>query len=382
MKNKQKLVITILSIAFICIMNSAAISPALGAIGEHFHDSDTLMIQSILTLPSLCIIFTSLFFNLILEYLSIKKVAYIGLALYLIGGIVPGFLDNLNAILFFRALSGIGTGLLMPLSTGLLAYFFTHKELPKLMGYAAAMNGLGAVIGTLFSGALVNWNWRLPFFIYIFAFITVFFVVLYLPDVKMEREKEKMRLKDYQTIAPFIIIMILNMLIFYSIPTNFSLVCNQNNIIPKSLIGFVMVIQPLAGFVVSAVITKIYPVVKDRFKYIGFLFYLIGFGLICFMVQYPILGMIGLAFVGFGTGYNMPMLNAQVGLHMTKQKVTNGMALMSAAMFFGQFISPIILKRVVNIFDIQYATAPFIVTVIFTLIAFVLLKFVKFKKTF
>ena len=48
--------LAILSISLLTIMASAAISPALSAIQDHFYDVDELYIKMIITLPALFII--------------------------------------------------------------------------------------------------------------------------------------------------------------------------------------------------------------------------------------------------------------------------------------------------------------------------------------
>ena len=54
-----------------------------------------------------------------------------------------------------RALVGVGVGIIMPLSTGLLSYYFKPEQQVGLMGYSSAMNQMGGVIATLLSGLLL-----------------------------------------------------------------------------------------------------------------------------------------------------------------------------------------------------------------------------------
>lgn len=67
--------------------------------------------------------------------------------------------------------------MIMPLSTGLLAFFFDKNEQSKLMGYSSAMNNLGGIIATSLSGILVSFNWRYSFSIYIMGLFVMILVV-------------------------------------------------------------------------------------------------------------------------------------------------------------------------------------------------------------
>ena len=48
----------------------------------------------------------------------------------------------------------------MPLSTGLLAYYFPPEQQAGLMGLSAAMNQMGGVVATLLAGLLANIQWN------------------------------------------------------------------------------------------------------------------------------------------------------------------------------------------------------------------------------
>ncbi|MBR2232207.1 MAG: hypothetical protein IJ891_07565 [Prevotella sp.] len=63
--------------------------------------------------------------------------------LYVAAGAGCFFVDDIYVLLVMRALLGISVGLIMPLSTGLLAYYFPPEEQAWLMGLSAAMNQMG-----------------------------------------------------------------------------------------------------------------------------------------------------------------------------------------------------------------------------------------------
>jgi len=201
----NKLKVTILSLSLITVMAGAAIAPALGEINSNFNDVSTLLIKMIVTLPPLFIILTVLFFNTISNKLSTKQIAVTGLLLYIIGGCGAGFANNIYLLLFLRGVLGVGVGLIMPLSTGLLSYCFDRSEHSKLMGYSSAMNNLGGVIAMSLSGFLVTFNWRYSFLIYLLGFLVLILVFLFLPDIKLRSSKNKLNKEITKEIYHYLI---------------------------------------------------------------------------------------------------------------------------------------------------------------------------------
>ena len=68
----------------------------------------------------------------------------VGLALYTVGGAAAGLFNSIWAVLVMRALVGVGVGMIMPLSTGLLTYYFAPEKREGLMGLSSAANQLGS----------------------------------------------------------------------------------------------------------------------------------------------------------------------------------------------------------------------------------------------
>ena len=149
-KNVSKRVTaTILSMSLLTVMAGAAIAPALGIIKAHFASAPDLLVQLIVSMPALLIIITNIFFLQLVRRVRTRTIATIGLLLYVAAGAGCFFVDEIHVLLLMRALLGVSVGLIMPLSTGLLAYYFPPERQARLMGLSAAMNQMGGVIATL-----------------------------------------------------------------------------------------------------------------------------------------------------------------------------------------------------------------------------------------
>ena len=142
----KKVTATILSMSLLTVMAGAATAPALGIIKAHFSDASAMLVQFIVSMPALLIIVTNLFFLPLSRILRTRTIATTGLLLYVVAGAGCYFVDDICVLLLLRAVLGISVGLIMPLSTGLLAYYFPPEEQARLMGLSAAMNQMGGVM--------------------------------------------------------------------------------------------------------------------------------------------------------------------------------------------------------------------------------------------
>ena len=189
-KNKNFLMISILSISLLTVMAGAAVAPALNVIREYFKDSNQALVQMIIRVPAIFIVITNGFFSRLCRKFGAKTLVVAGLLLYTIGGCAAGLFDNMAMILVMRALVGVGVGIIMPLSTGLLSFYFPPEMQDRLMGYSSAMNQMGGVIATLLSGVLAQISWRLSFMVYILGLISIVLCVLFLPNDRINQSED------------------------------------------------------------------------------------------------------------------------------------------------------------------------------------------------
>ena len=152
----KTLTVSILSLSLLTVMAGAAVAPALSVIQVHFADTNQLFVQMIISVPALFIVITNFIFPKLCKLFGAKTLVLIGLLFYTAGGCAAGLFDNIFLVLVMRALVGVGVGIIMPLSTGLLSYYFKPEQQVGLMGYSSAMNQMGGVIATLLSGLLAN----------------------------------------------------------------------------------------------------------------------------------------------------------------------------------------------------------------------------------
>jgi MFS family permease len=368
----RKLKVTVLMLSLVTVMAGAAVAPALGPIGEYFKDADPLLIKLIVTLPALFIIFTSLSFNAISSKLTSKTIAVLGLVLYIVGGCGAGFVDSIYLLLVFRSILGIGVGLIMPLSTGLIAYFFDKKEQPKLMGYSTAMNNLGGIIALALSGVLVSLNWRYSFAIYLLGLVILIMVIRVLPKEKKSSAKSSFDMKSIRKILPYGIAMFLTMIVFYAVPANFSMVMTQENLVPTSFVGVLMSVQNITSFIIGLAVSVIISKLGRFAKYFAPGTLALGFFSLTFSGSIAA-AVLGLFLIGVGLGIMVPLLFSQISFHMDKEKMTSAMSIMSAMMYLGQFLSPILIDGIQSQLGLTGLQTPFYIAMVLAVVLLVVL---------
>ena len=181
-EQQRTLMVAVLSLSLLTVMAGVAVAPALDVIREHFSDEPVALVQMVISMPALFIALTSPLFGRLAAKMTAKRLAVSALVLYVAAGAGAGLVDNLWAVLAFRALLGVSVGIIMPLSTGLLATYFPAEMQSRLMGYSSAMNQMGGVVGTLTAGLLAAISWRTAFLVYLMGLLCVILCAAFIPD--------------------------------------------------------------------------------------------------------------------------------------------------------------------------------------------------------
>ncbi len=227
----------------------------------------------IISVPAIFIVITNAVFPKLCQKFGAKTLTMIGLLLYTVGGCIAGAFSQIVLVLIMRAFVGIGVGIIMPLSTGLLSFYFPPERQAKLMGYSSAMNQMGGVVATLLSGVLANISWRLSFLVYLMGFFSIVLCVIFVPNDKIhgraeaahggsefgESESSGVSEPQASSDAPagksifcqnyvYIVAMFLLMTTFFLYPANFAMETVADSVIPAKYIAAIMAGADLVAF--------------------------------------------------------------------------------------------------------------------------------------
>ena len=339
-KVNGKLSATILSISLLTVMAGAAIAPALGVIRDHFAAASDMTVQLIISLPALLIITTNLLFPWLCSLMKTRTLALTGLILYIAAGAGCFFVDNISVLLALRALLGVSVGMIMPLSTGLLAYYFPPEKQAGLMGLSAAMNQMGGVVATLLAGLLANISWNYAFLVYLLGLCAVVMVVAFLPNERLSGGHGP-SLKLLRRFHPSVVGMFLVMTLFFIYPTRFALSAHAGTDLSNNAITYIMVGLDVVAFLIGLVFGRLMQGFRYGMKYVAPVGFIAGYALLSAGSSLPWL-LAGSAVIGIANGIGVPYLNTIAAMKAGREAASTVMPLLSAALYLGQFLSPLI----------------------------------------
>ena len=165
--------IGIWSVSALTSLPGLAVSPILGELSTIFPHATELDIQMLTSLPSLLIIPFVLLAGKLAEKRDFIRLLRVGLWLFAASGVLYLFSSRMWQLMAVSALLGIGAGLIIPLSTGLISRYFTGEYRVRQFGYSSAITNMTLVVATAVTGDLAEVHWRLPFAVYLLPLISL-----------------------------------------------------------------------------------------------------------------------------------------------------------------------------------------------------------------
>ena len=210
----------------------------------------------------------------------------------------------------------------------------------------------------MLAGCLVSLNWRYTFAIYLLGLAVLVLVVLFLPAARFSRSGAGMDRQMLRTIMPYCLAMFTLMVAFYTVPSSFAIIVAQTGLVQTSLIGLVIAVQNITAFLAGMALSFLLKKLDGSTQYFGAGMLVIAFFCLSFTANI-VVTILGLVALGMGMGTVPPILNAQLALRMEREKIAAAMALMSAMLYLGQFLSPIIVDGIRSVLRLQAVQTPY-----------------------
>lgn len=340
----------ILSLSLLTVMSGAAVAPALADIIAAFPGTPETAGKMVLTVPALTIIPTALLTGYLSRFFSRKTLVYAGLALYLAGGAGGGLADSISVLLVMRGVLGLGVGILMPLSTGIIGDLYSGEEKARIMGYSSASSNLGGILATLVSGFLAVMHWRASFSVYLLAVPVLFLVIFFVPDNKAEQTEKTpaVPLSEYLRYSLWGLAMFFVMSVFYTYPVNMALHISQAGLGDAGTAGAVISVLPGSSFVAGLFFGRLRRSLKNYLPAAGLASCAFSFFL---LAEYPDIFTVTAAMVlgGFTVGSIVPFIMNGVTTGVTGSNATAATSVVSSFLFAGQFASPVITAKAAQV---------------------------------
>ena len=176
------------------------------------------------------------------DFYGSKKMLIGALIVFVSGSVLCGFSQNMTELILFRALQGLGAGIIATIPLKIIAQMFPPRQRGKYMGLFGVAGGISSVVGPTLGGFITDsLGWQWIFFVNVpIGIIALCLLVPYLPEFTII-VKEK--IMDY-----------LGIITFTGALTSFLLgltFIQQNTVISPVLLGliFVFSIVMLLGFI-------------------------------------------------------------------------------------------------------------------------------------
>ena len=158
--------LAIYSISMVTSLPGLAISPILGDLKNIFKNASDLELQMLESLPSFIIVPFILLAGRLSLKINKKRILIIGLSIFFGCSVIYPFSNSLWLLLVVSALLGVGAGMIIPFSTGLIADNFTKRYRTRQLGIASSITNITLVLATFLAGVLANINWHYAFLVY------------------------------------------------------------------------------------------------------------------------------------------------------------------------------------------------------------------------
>lgn len=195
LRSKLIIMISVMASLFLVALDQTIVSTALGRIVEEFgaYTSLTWVVTAYLITTTITTPIAGKFSDLF----GRRLVLLIGVAIFGIGSLLSGMSANIDQLIIFRALQGIGGGIITANAFTIVGDLFAARERGKWQGMIGAVFGIASVIGPLLGGFLTEshtilglaTDWRWTFYINVPIGILAFVIIaIFCPPLKYAKK--------------------------------------------------------------------------------------------------------------------------------------------------------------------------------------------------
>jgi EmrB/QacA subfamily drug resistance transporter len=176
-------------LAFTAFLDFTIVNTALPFIQKNFN-ANVLELQWVTNIFSMILTMTMIAGGKIADKWGRKKIFYISSLIFALGAVGAGVSANIETLIFFRALQGLGAAVLFVSSAALVSGSFPSHEQSRAIGIYSAITGSGLMLGPFVGGILIAaLDWRWVFWINLpLIFLGMILCLISLKDLKEEKQ--------------------------------------------------------------------------------------------------------------------------------------------------------------------------------------------------
>lgn len=382
-------VIGIWSISALNALPGLAVSPILGKMSVIFPHATDLDIEMLASLPSLMIIPFILLSGKLTEHIRNILLLRVGLVVFALSGVFYLLAGKMWQLIVISAMLGIGSGLVIPLSTGLITKFFQGKYRTQQFGLSSSITNLVMVGATVLTGYLAEIEWHLPFIVYLLPLVSLILTIPLGRSLDAEAHGASLASAaaakaaapaEERTSATFgkwgiDVSRLVWLMLFYGLVTYLAVIVALNVPFLMKSYGFE---SGDSGIVVSLfflsimapgfVLPKIISICGNLTKFWSLVLFIIGFVLI--LISHSMLWIsLGAIFVGLGYGVIQPAVYDQTSMVALPKKATLALAFVMSMNYIAILLCPFIIDLLQDIFHFHSVQSPFWINLVITVLA-------------
>ena len=353
--------LAIWSISAISSLPGLAVSPILSDLTKIFPSATELELQMLTSLPSLLIIPFVLVAGKLSEGREQLPILGWGLAIFLLSGIACIMAKSMLWLILISCLLGIGAGMVIPLSTGLVVEYFTGDWRVRQLGYSSAINNLSLVLATALAGYLAEVDWHLPFLVYTLPAVSLILLPALKRAPRIPEPKESLQLQ-YRSIdrTKLTGLMLLYFFITYAvlvITYDLSFLVEHYHL-KSSFSGVLISVFFLAIMLPGFLLNRIIHHLRSATNLVGLVLMAAGLLLIGYLHSHSML-LAGVVLTGFGYGIMQPIIYDKAATIAPPRSATLALSFVMAMNYLAVMVCPFILTLARDLFHMQSEQFPF-----------------------
>ncbi len=330
----------------------AAMSPVAHEASRYFAsrskaDGD-LVAQMIVTAPSIGIIIGGPLSGWLIGFTGAKRFFLGALAIFGLAGSAGLYLEDASLLLASRFVLGLATSGIVTSMIVLISEHYTPETRARVLGYQSASGAFFGVLTIEAAGRLGEFGWRMPFALYLLAFLVLAFGIFFLPSsprqVRPQGPKAPVDLRPLIALWP-IYVMIIPMFIAVYMPNiQVSFLLRDDGITDSLTQSHVIE----TGAFTVAVSALCFGMIRKRLSCPQILlacFIFQGLGIAIMGVSHSAVPIaLGCGILGIGTGISNPLISDLIVARTTPETRSSAIGLSYTARYSGDFINPLVMR--------------------------------------
>ena len=334
------------------------------------------------SLPSLLIIPFVLLSGWFSKSSESLKLLAVGLFIFFVSGAVCIFAKDIRLLIVASCVMGVGAGVAVPYSTGLVVRYFTGDARVQQLGISSAVNNLSLVVATALVGWIATKDWHLAFTVYLLPALSMV-MLLALRGLKAAPEpQESDQLRQTKiawgrltglSVLYFIITFTTLVITFY-----LSFLLEKYHFsqeLSSVMISLFFLAIMLPGLVLNMVIRR----VRSFTIFISLCLIVVGLLLVGTIPDVPLMTL-GVVLTGIGYGVLQPIIYDKAAILAPPEAATKALSVVMTVNYVAVVVCPFVVDFVAKIMGQNRSTFPFVASAV--LVAMVALLSLLMRKSF